>query len=322
MRAPLTRLATATAVLAALVLALPLAACSSAKPGPPLKVPTKKRPPARRSHVFMIVMENKEAAHVVGSPNAPYFNKLARRYARPRGLYGIRHPSLPNYLALMSGDTHGITGDCTSCHVNARSLPDQLEETGQTWRGYMEDMPRACYGGAGRKGYAKKHNPFMYFDAIRGSSSRCKQHDVPYTALSRDLFKRKLADFSFISPNLCDDTHDCGLRTGDRFLAHLVPALLKEVGPHGFLIVTYDEGETNASCCGGVAHGGRVATVIAGPDVRRGATPQGPYSHYSTLRTLEDAFGLLPLGHAGDPGTLPLDAAFTTPPRLRAAAPR
>src|SRR5438132_14167731 len=106
MRTPLARLATATALVAAAALALPLSACSSAEPGPALRVPPKGRAASRHSHVFMIVMENKEAGQVVGSRSAPYFNSLARRYARPRGLYAIRHPSLPNYVALMSGATY------------------------------------------------------------------------------------------------------------------------------------------------------------------------------------------------------------------------
>ena len=302
------------ALCTAAALALPLAACSSPKPGPPLRVPTKKRPAAKHSHIFVVVMENKKESQVVGSGNAPYFNKLTKRSALLRNMYGISHPSLPNYLAMVSGSTHGIHDDCTSCHVSGRTVVDQLQESGRTWKGYMEDMPRPCFTGASRKAYAKKHDPFLYFDGIRNDPSRCRRV-VPYTRLSKDLFARKVPDFSFIAPNLCDDTHDCPVRTGDRFLAHLVPALLKEVGPHGFVAITWDEG-ADESCCGGLAKGGRVPALIAGPDVRRGSRPTGAYSHYSLLRTIEDAYGLLPLGGAGDSRTQPLDAAFKTPPRL------
>jgi hypothetical protein len=316
-RTPLPRAGLVLALTLAAALTLPLAACTSpAKSGPPLPVPTKKRPPPRHSHVFVVVMENRAASEIVGSSNAPYYNSLARRYAQPKRVFAIRHPSLPNYLALLSGDTHGIDSDCTSCHVNATSLPDQLEAAGFKWKGYMEDMPKPCYRGAGTSGYAKKHNPFMYFDAIRGSSSRCRRV-VPYRQLSNDLFARHLPDFSWITPNLCNDTHDCAVRTGDRFLAHLVPALLKEVGPHGFVVITWDEGTNDSGCCASVAHGGRIATTIAGPDVRRGAAPTGPYDHYSTLRTIEHVFGLPALGHAKDAATVPLDAAFKRLPRLK-----
>jgi hypothetical protein len=317
-RAPQSRPAAALALAIAAALALPLSACSSAESGEPLRVPTNKRPPAKRSHVFVIVMENKRYGDVVGSSSAPYFNRLARQSALLADIAAIRHPSLPNYIALISGDTHGIRSNCTACHVAARSLPDQLEEAGFAWKGYMEDMPRPCYRGASWDGYVKKHNPFIYFDAIRDKPSRCKRI-VPYTRLSRDLFKRRLPDLSFITPNLCNDTHDCPVRTGDRFLAHLVPALIRETGPHGFVVITYDEGSTRDACCGGLSRGGRIPTLIAGPDVRRGVRPDAAYTLYSILRTIEDLFGLPALGGAADPSTAPLDAAFESPPRLHRA---
>jgi hypothetical protein len=87
---------------------------------------------------------------------------------------------------------------------------------------------------------------------------------------------------------------------------------MRALGPHGFLVVTYDEGTSDAGCCGGAAHGGRIPTVIAGPDVRRGARVERPYSLYSVLRTLTDAFGVAPLGRRAPP----LGAAFRRPPHL------
>jgi hypothetical protein len=97
----------------------------------------------------------------------------------------------------------------------------------------------------------------------------------------------------------------------------VLPALLHELGPHGFLALTYDEGDSDAGCCAGLAHGGHIATVIAGPDVKRGAHPAFAYSHLSTLRTIEDAFRLPHLRDAGARGVRPLDAVFTRRPRLR-----
>jgi hypothetical protein len=114
--------------------------------------------------------------------------------------------------------------------------------------------------------------------------------------------------------------HDCSVATGDRYLSKLVPPLLAALGPKGFLVLTFDEGDSNAGCCGRLARGGRIATVIAGPGVRPGTRLPGQYSHYSTLRTIEDALGLAPLANAGAAQTQPLDAAFTAPPLLRARA--
>ena len=300
---------------AALAIALVLAACGSGdgseRVSQPPAVPAAKLPRSKASHVVVIVMENKEYDEALASRDAPYLTGLARRYAAPRSLYGIRHPSLPNYLALIGGDTFGVTDDCTSCNVDGMNLPDQLEQAGRTWRAYMQGLPHPCFTGDERGRYAKKHDPFMYFDSIRQSPRRCGRV-VPYGELVRDLKRGALPDFAFVSPDLCSDTHDCSVRTGDRFLGRVVPAILHELGPHGFLVVTYDEGSSDAGCCG-VASGGRIATVVAGPDVRRRATGKGDYTTYSVLRTVEDFFGLPPLGKAAD--ARPLDGLFTRPPR-------
>lgn len=265
-------------------------------------------------------MENKEARHVLGTRDAPYLTKLAKRYAAPRHLFAVRHPSLPNYLALLGGRTFGVTDDCTDCNVAGSSLVDQLEQRGYSWKAYMQGMPHDCHRGAESGVYAKKHNPFMYFNRIRNNSTRCHRI-VRYRRLRDDLRAGRLPDFAWVTPDLCHDTHDCSVRTGDEFLANLVPALLRELGPHGFLVVTYDEGESDAGCCG-TAKGGRIATVLAGPDIRRGATGPGVYTLYSVLRTIEDAFGLPPLARAAHaPSLAPL---FTRPPSVgptTAAAP-
>ena len=270
-------------------------------------------PASPTSHVALVVMENKERGDVVGSPGAPYLTGLGRRYAAPNRSFAIRHPSLPNYLALVGGRTFGITDDCTGCHVTGFNLADQLERHGYSWKAYMQGMPHRCYRGAEAGSYAKKHDPFMYFKKIADDPVRCRRV-VRYRRLRDDLRASRLPDFVWVTPDLCRDTHDCSVRTGDRFLANLVPALLREVGPHGFVIVTYDEGQSDSGCCG-YAHGGHVATVVAGPDVRRGATGPGPYTHYSVLRTIEDAFGLPHLGRAGD--TASLAPLFRRAPRPR-----
>src|SRR4051812_38371837 len=102
-------------------------------------------------------MENKEYGDIIGNRDAPYVNGLARRYGLATNGYGVRHPSLPDYLALTSGATHGIDSDCTGCHVDARNVVDQLEAAHVTWKAYMEDMPKPCFRGAGAAAYAKKH---------------------------------------------------------------------------------------------------------------------------------------------------------------------
>jgi phosphatidylinositol-3-phosphatase len=167
------------------------------------------------------------------------------------------------------------------------------------------------------RGYAKKHDPFAYDDGIAASPARCRRR-VPLRRLAADIRGDRLPDFAFMTPDLCDDTHDCSVRTGDRFLARIVPGLLSNLGPHGFLVVTYDEGDSDRGCCGG-SNGGRIATVLAGPDVRSGALMTQPIDHYGVLASIEDAFGLRRLGAAGDPQHGSLAPLFRSGriPRLR-----
>lgn len=272
-------------------------------------------PAATTSRIAVVVMENKEAGTALDPAQAPYLAGLARRYALATRSYGVTHPSLPNYIALTSGSTQGITSNCTSCHTGARSIVDQLEARGISWKGYMQDMPRPCFRGPGSGDYAKKHNPFMYYDRVVRSPARCAKV-VPYTRLGSDLRRGRLPAFSFITPDLCANTHDCSVRTGDRFLSRLVPRLLRGVGPRGFVVVTYDEGASSEGCCTG-SRGGRIATVVAGPPVRRGFRLTTPVDHYGVLRTIQDALGLPPLGRARDARSGTLRAMFARAPRVR-----
>lgn len=265
--------------------------------------------PSKRSHLALIVLENREASDAIGNREAPYLNSLAKRYAYASSYYAIAHPSLPNYLALTSGATFGIDSDCTSCSVSGSNVVDQLEAAHLSWRAYMEGLPGACdlTGEAG--GYAKKHDPFLYYRSVVGNPQRCK-HVVPYAQLGAALRADDLPTYVWITPNLCDDGHDCDLGSVDRFLRNIVPALLSQLGPRGALLITWDEGSSDRGCCGRLAKGGRVATILAGPDARKGAVVAVPYDHYSLLRTTEDMLGLAHLRLAGSASTRPLDALF------------
>jgi phosphatidylinositol-3-phosphatase len=290
--------------------------CGAARAGRPLAVgPVAQLPAAKGSHLVEIVMENLEYGEVIGSPSAPYINGLARRYGLAQASYAISHPSLPNYIALTSGSTGGIESDCTSCSVRALNLVDQLEASGISWRAYLEGLPRPCFAGATAGGYAKKHNPFAYYPDVARVPARCR-HLVGFGALAADLRAGRLPTYAWIGPNLCDDGHDCALRTADHFLAATVPALLRELGPHGLLILTWDEGTSDRGCCG-AAHGGQIATIVAGRDVRGGAREAQPVDDYGVLGTVERAFGLPALGGAAAPDAGSLDPLFTRPPRLR-----
>jgi phosphatidylinositol-3-phosphatase len=303
-------------VLPALLVLIGLSGCGAAPAGAPLSLPPSSRLPASRSsHIIEIVMENAEYGEVIGNPEAPYVNSLARRYGLARGSYAITHPSLPNYLALTGGTTAGITSDCSSCSDPNTSIADQLEAAGISWKAYLEGLPRPCFGGAAAGAYAKKHDPFAYYPRLISDPARCNRI-VGFGRLAKDLRTGGLPSYAWISPNLCDDGHDCRLRTADGFLARTVPPLLHELGPQGFLVLTWDEGTTDSGCCG-VADGGHIATIVAGPQVRRGATSTAALDHYGVLASIERALGLAPLAGAADSRAGSLDDLFSTTPSLR-----
>ena len=252
------------------------------------------------SHIFTIVMENEESSSVVGNPSTPYINGLASRYGLATNYYAASHPSLPNYLALTAGSTFGIGSDCTSCYVSAVNIADQVEASGRSWRAYMEDMPSPCYTGAWSGNYAMKHDPFMYYNDIRDNPARCASHVVPFNQFSSDLNSGHVPNYVFITPNTCNDMHDCPVSTGDAWLQSVVPGITSSAAFQngGVLFITWDEGASGAGCCGD-SWGGRVATLVISPLGIAGYHSGAAENHYSLLRTIEDAWHLGHLGAAG-----------------------
>jgi phospholipase C len=250
-------------------------------------------------HIFLIVLENKEKIHVIGNATAPYFNQLAGQYASAANFYGITHPSLPNYLALIGGDTFGVTSDCTGCFRDADNLANQLASAQRSWKAYIEAMPSPCFVGDAPPLYAQKHNPFIYFDNVRNDPVLCNQI-VPLDTLAGDLQANIVPDFVWITPDLCNDMHDCAVRVGDAWLQTWVPQILASPAwqDGGVLFITFDEGDTTAGCCT-YAHGGNIATLVISPLAKPGFVSTVKYDHYSLLRTIETAWGLPLLGQAG-----------------------
>jgi hypothetical protein len=273
------------------LLALAAAGCGGGSAG--ATMPTVAPPSVRVpdfTHVVVVVFENKEATSIAGNPDAPTFNALAHRYAKLTNYTAVAHPSLPNYLALVSGSTHGISSDCTDCVVHARSLADTLAAAGKTWKTYAEDLPNPGFTGAFAGRYAKKHDPFLYFQDVARSRAR-RDRVVPFSQLGRDLARRQLPDFSLVIPNLCDDMHDCSVATGDAWLkTRVVPLLHSPELRGGVVFVVFDEGTSDT---GG---GGRIEALALGPTVRRRSKFTRATNHYGLLRTIEDAWHLPRLG--------------------------
>ena len=260
-------------------------------------------------------MENKEFDEVIGSSEAPYINRLAQSGALATASYGVRHPSLPNYLALTGGSTFGIKSNCVKCHVRASNLVDQLEAKRTSWKAYMEGMPSPCYRGSSTGLYLERHNPFLYYDSVVSNRRRCERV-VPFSQIDRDIRRHSLPSFVWITPDACNDVHDCGVDRGDEWLSKIVPRLLPTLGPNGALFLTWDEGASDRGCCR-VAHGGRIPTIVAGPAARAGARSSIPIDHYSVLNTIERALGARPMRLAGCSCTAPISALFDHRPSLR-----
>ncbi|MBV8445899.1 MAG: hypothetical protein JOZ92_08300 [Candidatus Dormibacteraeota bacterium] len=267
------------------------------------------------AHVLVIVEENRSAGEVLGSAQAPYLTSLANTYGLAQNAYGQSHPSLPNYLELISGSTQGVSDDGTGYVFSAPTLAGQLSAAGIGWRAYMEGVPSACYHGVSGNGYAKKHDPFMYFAQILDNPAQC-DNVVPYAQLSTDLGDGTAPPFLWITPNLCDDGHDCSTATMDAWLGAQLPVVLRSswFADHGVVIITWDEGVESSGCCSG-AHGGHIATIVIAHDVVQHRVITTRVDHGGTLRTIETLYGLPYLGDAACTCSGDLLGLTTPPPR-------
>ena len=242
-------------------------------------------------HVLVVVLENKNQSSVLGDDEAPNFNRFATRYAVLSNYGGVAHPSLPNYLALVSGSTHGIRTDCTTCLVSGRNLADTLEQAHLTWKVYAEGLPRPGWTGGFSGRYAKKHVPFLYFRDIVSKPARLK-HIVPLRQFSRDLAVALLPSFSLIVPDLCHDMHDCPVGTGDTWLGRFLKPLLRDpqLANSVIFVVTDEPSDSNPAA--------PVPALALGPLVKTRSRFSARTSHYGLLRTIEDSWALPRLGRS------------------------
>ena len=242
----------------------------------PTASPTQGPPPLR---IFLIVMENRSYSQAIAGS---YTAQLAAKYGVATRYRGITHPSLPNYLAMTSGSTWGVTDDGFHS-LPAGGLGTQLTKAGIEWRAYMEGMGADCLRNG--NGYALKHDPFPYY------GSACPQQVVPFTQFATDM-QGDVPQFVWITPNQCHSGHDCPTATADAWLADTVPTILATSAwqANGVLFITWDEGEDSANS---------VLTLVIRPHMVN-HTSDRPYDHYSLLATIEDQFGLDYLGAAKD----------------------
>jgi phosphatidylinositol-3-phosphatase len=264
--------------LAALAAALALASCGRSG-GVGVSVP-------RLDHVIVVVMENRGYDE---ARTAPYIATLVARGASFSRSYAITHPSQPNYLALWSGSTQGVTNDgcpASGAPFATENLGHACETSRVEWRAYCEDLPSPGFGGclANNGAYVRRHAPWTNFRNVDPSRER------PYADLATDLAAGRLPRLAFVIPNTCDDMHSCGLAAGDAWLSHEAPAWLAAVGPRGVVVLTWDERDSGTD--------NHILTVIAGGPVRAGVVSARPITHYTLLRTLCEGLGLPIFGGA------------------------
>ena len=245
-------------------------------------------------HVIWVWMENESYTSVIGSSHAPYLNSLAVQCGVAVNYQAISHPSLPNYVAATGGSTFGITddGDPSAHPINAPSIFSQVDAAGLIWRAYNESMPTSC-ATQGSGLYAPRHNPAVYYVPLRPA---CQRSDVrmgaPVTGtLAKDLQAGTLPNFAFVTPNVCDDGHDCSVRVSDAWLSTFLTGV--------FSSPTYRAGQTAVFVVWDEGVGdNHVPLVVAAPTVRTGTKAKASFTHYSLLRTTEDLLGLPPLGQS------------------------
>jgi acid phosphatase len=241
-------------------------------------------PPGAPVHTLVVMLENHNYTQVIGRRSAPYLNELARGGALFTDSRAITHPSQPNYLALFSGSTQGVSGDDCPQHFTGSNLASELLAAGYTFTGYAEGLPGAgsdtCNVGTS---YARRHVPWTNFSNVPPSLSK------PFTAFPAGNFAA-LPTVSFVIPDLCHDMHDCSTGTGNAWVqAHIGPYANWAMTHHSLLIVDFDENDD--------APGNQIPTIFYGQTVRPGRYGE-PITHYSVLRTIENLYHLRPLGHA------------------------
>jgi phosphatidylinositol-3-phosphatase len=256
---------------------------------------------------------------------------------------------------------------------STQNIGTQLTAAGLTWKDYQQDMGNipsresaACgHPKVGARdltqeavpgdGYAARHNPFVYFHDVIDNTAYCDAHVValggplgsmPSTALpgerglSADLTSvATTANYSFITPNLCEDGHDypcknqasgpSALADIDQFLETWVPIITNSAAfrENGLLEITFDEADTSdaSACCGEVRGigspepgiegpgGGRIGTVLLSPFIAPGTMSTRSYNHFSALASFEDIFGLPRLAEAGFTSSTFGPDVFTNP---------
>lgn len=241
--------------------------------------PASAAPLPRPDHVVIVMEENHGYAQIIGNPDAPWVNALAKRGMLFTQSYGVTHPSQPNYLALFSGSTQGVGDDACPLTLAGPNLAAALQARGLAFVAYSEGLPGAGSTVCTSGGYRRKHNPSANWPDLGATL-------LPFSAFPQDF--SRLPAVSLVVPDQDNDMHDGSVAQGDAWLRANIEAYAEWARAHNsLLIVTWDEDDG--------AGDNRIATIFVGAMVKSGSSAQR-IDHYSILRTIEEMYGL---AHAG-----------------------
>jgi len=252
-------------------------------------------------YLVIILMENHAICQILTScgGSATYMTSLANAHGLATHYVDCNAPSLPNYLCLGGASDFGCGGydgyphsnTCTNLAWGSKNIVDRLVNGSLTWKAYMEAMPSNCYGSnSGR--YFARHDPFVYFSDIVNNATRCGRVIPAGTgdsALLNDLGSTSTAsNYMWLTPDGCNDMHDCSVAIGDNYLKGLVPQILNSTvfkTTRAALFITFDEDS-------GGSGRPNLYTVWAGPVAKKGFTSSIAYNHFSLLATIESNWNL------------------------------
>ncbi len=313
----------------------------------PMALPATPTPSIPHSnYIVLIMLENHPLSSVTCSGCAPYMMALGNLFANSTDYVGpvssSWNPSLPNYLGLISGQTWGCSSDpvpnsggCTTPPWTCSSvcnIVDRLSSSGISWKGYMEGMsgPDICNsngGSDGGTGYVAHHNPFVYFGNIVSNSTRCSLVTPSgtnggatscATSVTTSVISNLVTDlngsapnFSWVTPNIVDDSHDCDVQQADNWLSVVVPAILTtetfESDKSAIVMITFDEPTT------GTYGTTPVYFVVAGPGAKHHYSSSAKVTHLNWLATIESNWSLSCLVSGNDCGATPMIEFLTGP---------
>jgi len=272
-------------------------------------------------HVFVIAMENHGTASIYGNTSsAPYINNtLLPMYGRATNFIDKLPslPSEPHYIWMEAGTNafsdHTFTNDNNPSSSNSTAstahLSTQITAAGSTWLSYQEGLNSttgACPI-AGSGNYAPKHDPFIFFRDVSGSTPSktnafCAAHHKALTALATDLANNTVAAYNFITPNLCHDMHSNSctgssdpIKQGDTWLSQNVPAIITYLNAHqGALFIVWDEPEGST---------GMIPLIVVGPHVKPNFVSTVQYTHGSIVKSVEAILALPTLSKVSSDNT-------------------